>query len=242
MLKLNNNRRKIMTNAIISKDNKFVMTFENDQDFIPDMIDLGTWFYGNNTFTGHDHGQALIGIRDELFNGDKDKAYQFMGQVSPFSHAWYQRLIKLAHQQHKDLVFILTGGANRISDNAKLVQTPEDENQWDFDEGIAIYDPHHADFLKGKSEYKNRQEWLDIVNGNLVNYNGWHNGLVYIVTQLNNQTGEEIDLLCGVYFDPNKSPLENILEIQDNFAFNNNKYYQLDYWQSAKPVPHFVKA
>ena len=44
------------------------------------------------------------------------------------------------------------------------------------------------------------------------------------------------------YFDPNKSTLENILAIQDNFDFNNNKYYKLDYWQSAKPVPHFIKA
>ena len=227
-----------MTNAIISKDNKFVMTFENDQDFIPDMIDLGTWFYGNNTFTGHDHGQALTGIRDELFNGDIKKACQFMA-----SHAWYQRLIKLAHQQHKDIAFIRTGGSNRISYQAKLVQTPEDEKLWDFDEGIAIYDPHHDDFLKGKSEYAHRQEWLDIVNSNLDDYNEWHNGQVYIITQLNNQTGETIDQLGGVYFDPNKSPLENILEIQDNFDFaNNNKYYQLDYWQSAKPVPHFAKA
>lgn len=231
-----------MTNAIISKDNKFVMTFENDQDFIPDMIDLGTWFYGHNAFTGHDHGLALNGISDELFNGDMDKACQFMAQGCQFSHAWYQRLIKWAHKQHKDIVFILTGGENRISYNAKLVKTHEDEKNWDFDEGIAIYDPHHDDFLKGKSEYKNRQEWLDIVNSNLADYNDWHNGLVYIIKQLNNQTGDEIDRLGGVYFDPNKSPLENILEIQDNFDFNNNKYYKLDYWQSAKPVPHFVKA
>ena len=231
-----------MTNAIISKNKKFVLTFENDQDFIPDMIDLGTWFYGNNTFTGHDHGLALKGISDELFNGDTDKACQFMSQGYQFSHAWYQRLIKLAHKQHKDIVFIRTGGENRISYNAKLVQTHEDEKNWDFDEGIAIYDPHHDDFLKGKSEYKNRQEWLDIVNSNLDNYNEWHNGLVYIITQLNNQTGEEIDQLGGVYFDPNKSTLENILAIQDNFDFNNNKYYKLDYWQSAKPVPHFIKA
>lgn len=230
-----------MINAIISKDNKFVMTFENDQDFIPDMIDLGTWFYGNNTFTGHDHGQALKGISDELFNGNIDKACQFMAQGHQ-SHAWYQRLIKLAHKQHKDIVFILTGSDNRISYNATLVKTHEDEQNWDFDEGIAIYDPHHDDFLKGKSEYKNRQEWLDIVNSNLDNYNDWNNGLVYSIKQLNNQTGETIDQLGGVYFDPNKSPLENILEIQDNFDFNNNKYYKLDYWQSAKPVPHFSKA
>ena len=112
-----------MTNAIISKDNKFVMTFENDPDFIPDMIDLGTWFYGHNAFTGHDHGLALNGISDELFNGDIDKACQFMAQGCQFSHAWYQRLIKWAHKQHKDIVFILTGGENRISYNAKLVKT-----------------------------------------------------------------------------------------------------------------------
>lgn len=231
-----------MTNAIISKDNKFVMTFENDQDFIPDMIDLGTWFYGNNTFTGHDHGQVLTGICDELFNGNMEKACQFMTQISTSSHAWYQRLIKLAHQQHKDIVFILTSGTSKMSYQVKLVQTPEDEKQWDFDEGIAIYDPHHDDFLKGKSEYKNRQAWLNIINNNLANYNDWHNGLVYIITQLNNQTGEAIDQLGGVYFDPNTTPLKNILAIQDNFEFNNNKYYQLDYWQSAKSVPCFVKA
>ena len=229
-----------MNLALISKDRKQAIVCQQDTSYIPEMIDLGTWFYGRGSFIANDHGDAITGISDELFDRDINQACDYVIQANPNhnTHAWYQGLIELAKKQGKMIAFVF--GPNEQNpyntcDDYALVHDRETEELWDPNcDGVAIYDPKHDDFLKGKSEYKNYEEWLQIVKANLENYNSYKNGDIYQLDLIDNQTGKSIDSLVGCYIDPNKTLKENVLLIAgDNFDIQTSED---SYWTKAKPV------
>lgn len=226
--------------AIISKDSKYVLQYEIDDTAEPDMIDLGTWFYGAN-FGANNHGSHLDDtIVDELFDGSEEKYEKFWNTSDRLSHAWWEHLRAHAKKQGKRLALILCP-SNHEQQEFRVVENRDEERLFDYpNDGIAIYSVSHCYFLKDHDEYKNDKEWLDIVKSNLSNFNAWIHNDIKIIELINNQTGETIDYLGGCIFDPNVSDKENLTALLDNFEVGDNS--KPADWSYARQIWRFVSA
>lgn len=224
--------------AIISKDGKYVLQDEVDDMSEPDMVDLGTWFYGAD-FGVNDHGRNIDdAIVNELFDGDEEKYEKFWHTGHRLSHAWWNRLRAQAKKQGKRIALILCP-SNHDNQDFRVVENKDDELVYDYsDDGIAIYSVSHDSFLKGHDEYKSDKEWLDTVKTNLVDFNAWLHHDIKFIELIDNQTGKVVDYLGDCIFDPNTSDKENLMAWLDDFEVGDN--CKPEDWSYAKQVLRFV--
>lgn len=111
--------------AIISKDSKYVLRDEVDDTSEPDMVDLGTWFYGAD-FGTNDHGNPGNAIVNELFDSNEEKYEKFWHTGNRFSHAWWNRLRAQAKKQDKRIALILCP-SNHNNQNFHVVENRDEE-------------------------------------------------------------------------------------------------------------------
>ena len=224
--------------AIISKDGKYVLQDEVDDMSEPDMVDLGTWFYGAD-FGVNDHGRNIDdAIINELFDGDEEKYEKFWHTGIRLSHAWWNRLRAQAKKQGKRIALILCP-SNHNNQDFRVVENKYDERVYDYsDDGIAIYSVSHDSFLKGHDEYKSDKEWLDTVKTNLSDFNAWLHHDIKFIELIDNQTGKIVDYLGDCIFDPNTSDKENLMAWLDDFEVGDNR--KPEDWSYAKQVLRFV--
>ena len=224
--------------AIISKDNKYVLCDEVDDTSEPDMVDLGTWFYGAD-FGANDHGRNIDdAIINELFDGNEEQYEKFWHTGNRFSHAWWNRLRAQAKKQGKRIALILCP-SNHDDQDFRVVENKDDERLYDYlDDGIAIYSVSHDSFLKGHDEYENDKEWLDTVKTNLTDFNAWLHNDIKVIELIDNQKGEIVDRLYDCIFDPNASDKENLMAWLDDFEVGDNR--KPEDWSYAKWVLRFV--
>ena len=224
--------------AIISKDSKYVLRDEVDDTSEPDMVDLGTWFYGAD-FGANDHGRNIDdAIVDELFDGDEEEYEKFWFTCNGFSHVWWNRIREQAKKQGKRIALILCP-SNHYNQDFRVVENKDDELVYDYlNDGIAIYSVSHDSFLKGHDEYKNDKEWLDTVKTNLADLNAWLHHDIKVIELIDNQKGEIVDRLYDCIFDPNASDKENLMTWLDDFEVGDNR--KPEDWSYAKRALRFV--
>lgn len=224
--------------AIISKDSKYVLRDEVDDTSEPDMVDLGTWFYGA-AFGANDHGFNIDdAIVDELFDGDEEKYEKFWFTCNGFSHVWWNRIREQAKKQGKRIALILCP-SNHYNQDFHVVENEALERTFYYlNDGIAIYSVSHNSSLKGHDEYKNDKEWLDTVKTNLTDFNAWLHHDIKVIELIDNQKGEIVDRLYDCIFDPNASDKENLMTWLDDFEVGDNR--KPEDWSYAKRALRFV--
>ena len=193
---------KLLNNhVIVSNDNKYAITYEQDSTFQPVLADENTHIYSNSGTIGNDVDVAK-GLAYELFDGDTGQVYDLFDQFSGHNDWLVTKLTEIATDQDKYFAPIASHYlVGQIKETYAIFNDSLDSD-WEL-VGYAIYDTNNEN-----NNWKNQQDWLkNCVKDYLYQVNKVNQEQVYTIVlrdntrkPLNEQLEQDaiIDQISGV--------------------------------------------